>query len=105
MNEDRNLSTPTSNGNAADMVQRVASTAHEAVDRVAATATPAIERLRERASSAVKTVKARADQIGAVEEQWIATARETVRQHPIGAVAVGVLVGWLIGKAMSGRGD
>jgi ElaB/YqjD/DUF883 family membrane-anchored ribosome-binding protein len=91
------------NGSAAELVQRVASSAHEAVDRVAATATPAMERLRERASSAVETVKARADQIGAIEEQWVASARDTVRAHPLTAVAIGVLAGVLIGK-LTGNG-
>jgi ElaB/YqjD/DUF883 family membrane-anchored ribosome-binding protein len=90
---------------ATDMINRVASSAHEAVDRVAAAATPAVEKLRASASTAAESVKARADQLGAVEEQWIATARDYVRQHPLSTVAIGVLVGVLIGKMTGGGRD
>jgi len=88
-----------------EMINRVASSAHEAVDRVAAAATPAVEKLRATAATAAETVKAKADQIGAVEEQWIASARNYVREHPLSAVAIGVLVGVLIGKVTGGRDD
>ena len=90
---------------AQDMINRAAATAHQAVDRMAAAAGPAVERLRAGASSMAESVKARADQIGAAEEQWIASARDIVRQHPLAAVAVGVLVGVLVGKLTSGSDD
>jgi ElaB/YqjD/DUF883 family membrane-anchored ribosome-binding protein len=38
-----------------------------------------------------------------MEEQWITSARSYVREHPITAVAIGVLAGLLIGRM--GRSD
>jgi ElaB/YqjD/DUF883 family membrane-anchored ribosome-binding protein len=64
-----------------------------------------VEKLRATATTAAETVKSKADQIGAVEEQWIASARTYVREHPLSAVAIGVLVGVLIGKVTGGRDD
>jgi ElaB/YqjD/DUF883 family membrane-anchored ribosome-binding protein len=90
-------------GNPQKVVERVASKAHETVDRVAAAAGPALERLSNSYSSAGDTLRAKADQLGAMEEQWITSARSYVREHPITAVAIGVLAGLLIGRM--GRSD
>jgi ElaB/YqjD/DUF883 family membrane-anchored ribosome-binding protein len=89
-----------------EVVDRLKQSAHDAVDRVAAAAAPAVEKLRSGASSAAQTLQAKADQFGAMEEQWVANARNLVREHPLTAVAVGVLVGLLIGRAGGhGRND
>ncbi|MEW6706626.1 MAG: hypothetical protein AB1430_17395 [Pseudomonadota bacterium] len=90
-------------GNPQKVVERVAKSAHETVDRVAAAAGPAIERLTHSASTAGDTLRAKADQFGALEEQWIASARSYVREHPFTAVAIGVLAGMLISRM--GRSD
>src|SRR5687767_3884145 len=93
----------TSPGNGAgaassDMLNRVASTAHQAVDRVVGAAGPALEKLRGSASTAGEAMKAKADQFGAMEEQWISSARTYVRENPLAAVAIAAAVGLLIGK-------
>jgi len=96
----------TSNGAAGTpqkMVERVARSAHDTVDRVAAAAGPAIERLTNSYSTAGETLRAKADQLGAMEEQWISSARSYVREHPFTAVAIGVLAGVLISRL--GRSD
>ena len=90
-------------GNPQKVVDRMAQSAHETVDRVAAAAGPAIEKLRTSAGTAKDTLQAKADQIGAMEEQWLTTARAYVREHPFTAVAVGVLAGMLISRM--GRSD
>jgi ElaB/YqjD/DUF883 family membrane-anchored ribosome-binding protein len=100
--------TPSSNGSGASSpaVDRLAQSAHQAVDRVAAAAAPTIERLRTRANEAAETLHAKADEFGAMEEQWVANARTAVRDHPLAAVAIGVFVGMLIGRATGhGRRD
>jgi ElaB/YqjD/DUF883 family membrane-anchored ribosome-binding protein len=89
----------------ADMLNRVASTAHSAVDRVVGAAGPALEKLRGSASSAGEAMKAKADQFGAMEEQWIASARNYVRENPLAAVAIAAAVGLIIGKVTGGRDD
>jgi ElaB/YqjD/DUF883 family membrane-anchored ribosome-binding protein len=90
-------------GSPQKVVDRVAKTAHETVDRVAAAAGPAIEKLSNTYSTAGETLRAKADQFGALEEQWITSARGYVREHPFTAVAIGVLAGLLIGRM--GRSD
>jgi ElaB/YqjD/DUF883 family membrane-anchored ribosome-binding protein len=90
-------------GNPQKVVDRVAQTAHETVDRLAAAAGPAIEKLRTGASSATGTLQSKADQLGALEEQWITSARTYVRDHPFTAITIGVLAGMLIGRM--GRSD
>jgi ElaB/YqjD/DUF883 family membrane-anchored ribosome-binding protein len=94
-------STTTATGTAggAEMVDRMKQSAHQAVDRVAAAAAPAVEKLRASATSAAQTLQARADQFGAMEEQWVANARNMIREHPLTSVAIGVLVGMLIGRS------
>ena len=88
-----------------DVLNRVASTAHQAVDRVVGAAGPALEKLRGSATSAGEAMKAKADQFGAMEEQWIASARSYVRENPLAAVAIAAAVGLLIGKVTGGRDD
>jgi|SRR5688500_12968158 ElaB/YqjD/DUF883 family membrane-anchored ribosome-binding protein len=100
--------TPSSNGSgpSSPAVDRLAQSAHQAVDRVAAAAAPTIEKLKMRANEAAETLHAKADEFGAMEEQWVANARTAVRDHPLAAVAIGVLVGMLIGRATGhGRRD
>jgi len=85
------------------VVERVAQTAHETVDRVAAAAAPALERLRSSATNASGTLQAKADQLGQMQEEWIANARNYVRENPLAAVGIAVAAGWLIGRL--GRSD
>jgi ElaB/YqjD/DUF883 family membrane-anchored ribosome-binding protein len=86
------------------VVDRVAQTAHQTVDRVAAAAGPAIERFSSSATSAAETLKAKADQFGALEEQWISSARNYVKDHPLAAVAIAAVAGLVIGR-LGGRSE
>ena len=89
----------------ADMLNRMASTAHSAVDRVVGAAGPALEKMHGSASSAGEAMKDKADQLGTMEEQWIASARNYVRENPLAAVAIAAAVGLIIGKVTGGRDD
>lgn len=80
------------------VVDRVAQSAHETVDRVAAAAGPAIERLSTRASTAKETLQTKADQFGAMQDEWLNSARSYVRENPLQAVAIGVVAGLLISR-------
>jgi ElaB/YqjD/DUF883 family membrane-anchored ribosome-binding protein len=90
-------------GNPQKLVERVAQTAHDTVDRVAAAAGPALEKLRTSATGAQETLHSKADQFGAMQEEWVTTARTYVREHPFTAVTIGVLAGMLISRM--GRSD
>ena len=88
-------------GESTRFVERVVQGAHDAVDRAAERAVPAVERLRSGISSAGESLNQRAERLGQVQEQWLQSCRSTVREHPIGAVAAGVLVGWLLARMSS----
>jgi ElaB/YqjD/DUF883 family membrane-anchored ribosome-binding protein len=84
-----------------NMVDRVAQSAHEAIDRVAAKAGPAVEKMRGSASTYREQLHAKADQLGAMEEQWLESARGYVREHPFTALAIAAVAGMLIAKMTS----
>jgi ElaB/YqjD/DUF883 family membrane-anchored ribosome-binding protein len=84
-------------------VDRAAQAAHETIDKLAAKAGPAIEKLRSTTTSAGDTLKARADQFGQLEEEWIETSRNYVRENPLTALAIGVLAGVVLAKLASSK--
>ena len=86
-----------------DTVDRAAQRAHEAIDRVAAKAGPALDKVRERVAGTQDTLRAKADQLGELEEQWLATTRDYVRENPLTAVAIGVVVGAVLARLAMSR--
>jgi len=83
------------------MFHRAVRGAHAAVDRVAERVGPAVERLKSGVSGAQESLNQRADQLGEIQEQWLASARTTVREHPIAAVAVALAAGVVLSKLLS----
>jgi ElaB/YqjD/DUF883 family membrane-anchored ribosome-binding protein len=84
-------------------VDRAAQTAHEAIDRMAAKAGPALEKVRNTLAGSKDTLKARADQLSDIEEQWLNATREYVRENPLTALAIGVVVGAVLSRIASSR--
>jgi ElaB/YqjD/DUF883 family membrane-anchored ribosome-binding protein len=91
------FSTGTS-GTSDDVMNRVVQGAHEAVDRVAEKAGPAVERIRSGVSGAAESLHTHAEEFGALQEQWMQSARSCVREHPLATVAVAVAVGVLLSR-------
>lgn len=83
---------------ATPLVDRLAQGAHDAIDRVAAKAGPAVERVRSSATGAAGTLQQKAGDLGALEEQWMESARVVVRDNPLAAVAVAVAAGMLLSR-------
>ena len=84
-------------------VDRAAQTAHEAIDRVAAKAGPALDKVRATVAGTKDTLRAKADQLSELEDQWLATTRDYVRENPLTAVAIGVVVGAVLARLASSR--
>ena len=82
-------------------VDRAAQTAHEAIDRVAAKAGPALEKMRATVSGTTDTLRAKADQLGELQDQWLNQTRDYVRENPLTAVAIGVVVGAVLARLAS----
>lgn len=92
-------SSPTSDG----LVDRLMQGAHEAVDRVGAKAGPALEKLSESAGSARDGLEERAGQLAQVPDEVAASARTYVREHPLTALAVAVMIGALAANLLRMR--
>lgn len=84
-------------------IERVAQSAHEAIDRVAGKAGPAVEKLRASTTNAGAALRAKADALGDMEEKWMQSSRSYIRENPLTAVAIGVLVGVVLSKLSSSR--
>ena len=84
-------------------LERLVQGAHQAVDSLAAKAGPAVERLKSSMGTASESMQQRADQLNAMQEEWIESARATVREHPIASLAAAVAVGMLISRLTSSR--
>ncbi|NLD68357.1 MAG: hypothetical protein GX644_06030 [Limnobacter sp.] len=87
----------------AEIVDRMAQTAHRAVDRMAERATPAVERVRSRIEDASSRAYSQADHIAEVQDQWLTATRDCIRNHPIASVGVAVLGGMLLSRILSDR--
>jgi ElaB/YqjD/DUF883 family membrane-anchored ribosome-binding protein len=84
-------------------VDRAAQSAHAAIDKVAAKAGPALDKVRATMSDTKQTLRAKADQLGELEDQWLNNTRDYVRENPLTAVAIGVLVGAVLARLAASR--
>jgi ElaB/YqjD/DUF883 family membrane-anchored ribosome-binding protein len=82
-------------------MSRVVQGAHDVVDRLAEKAAPVVDKLKSRMSGAGESLRGNADQLSQMQEEWIATARTCVRDHPLASVAVAVAAGMVLSKLMS----
>jgi len=80
------------------MVDRMARGAHSAVDRVADTASSAVGRVRSGVTDTLSTVSDKVHGLTSSREQWIDSCRQSVRDHPLAAVGVGLAAGYMIAR-------
>ena len=73
----------------------VAST-KEAVDRAAGAASSVADRLNEH----VDALSEKGDELRAIPENWMAGARDYVREHPLGALGIALAAGYLFSMMM-----
>jgi ElaB/YqjD/DUF883 family membrane-anchored ribosome-binding protein len=76
------------------LIKRVAQSAHDAVDSVAA-----------KVSSVTDGLQGQVDKVGDTRDEWIESARDTIRQHPFAAVAGAALIGAALLSLRSSRRD
>lgn len=82
------------------LVDRAASTAHQAVDRVAAKVGPAVERVRAAAQGSADTLSTKLEDLGTMRDEWTESCRAYVRERPMTALGVAVLAGFLLSRWM-----
>ena len=68
-----------------DNIDRMSQSAHKAVDRAASVASDYAERL-----------SAKGEQLMAMHEDWLDTAREYVREKPFQALGIALAAGYLL---------
>jgi ElaB/YqjD/DUF883 family membrane-anchored ribosome-binding protein len=91
--------TPATTGSApADWIERAAGSAHHAIDKVAEQAAPRVRRLRSRLNDAGQRLHSGSNEISALSNEWAESARCTVREQPLTALAIAAAVGWLLGR-------
>ncbi|HEX5476799.1 MAG TPA: hypothetical protein VFX09_03005 [Burkholderiales bacterium] len=77
--------------NAERNIERASQTAHGAVDRAAGLASSAAGRLGEKMGA----LGEKGDELLDMKDDWVAGAREYVREHPFAAVGIAVAAGYL----------
>ena len=68
-----------------DSINRMSQTAHDTIDRAAAAASTAYER-----------VSAKGEELMSMQEDWMESAREYVREKPLQALGIAVAAGFLL---------
>lgn len=86
------------NTNAADVVNRVAQSAHATIDRLANQAGPAVQHLQKSLEDTGERLHLRADQARDLSNEWCESLRTSVREHPLAAVGTALAIGLLIAR-------
>lgn len=73
-------------------IDRLSQSAHQSVDRAAEAAAAAADRFSEKA-----------DELYAMQQDWIESGREYVREHPVAAIGLAVAAGYLLSMLMRSR--
>lgn len=89
------------NGSAQPVIDRVAESAHRVVDQLAGKAGPAVERLRSTVTGAKDSMGQRMTDLTHTREEWMESARESVRQNPLAAIGLAAAVGYLLARLTS----
>lgn len=83
---------------AVDLMNNAVQGAHNTLNRLADRATPAVAQLDESISAAKETLHVKTDQLRELRDDWVESARTTVRCNPLAAVAAALTLGWVIAR-------
>lgn len=76
---------------------------HSLLDRVTRRAHAAVDGVSSRLSSTLDGLQGGVSNAGDTRDEWMESAREAVRQHPLAAIGGAVLVGLALHSLMSSR--
>jgi ElaB/YqjD/DUF883 family membrane-anchored ribosome-binding protein len=85
-------------GGSSDVMSRVVRTAHDTIDRLADRAAPHVRRVQEGVAGSGEKMSDQMEHWRETSDEWAESVRETVREHPIGALATALLAGMLIAR-------
>ena len=78
-------------------------TQKQQIDRLAESAHGAIDRATQAASQVAERVGERSDELLAMKDDYIANARDYVKENPLMALGIALAAGYLFGKITSWR--
>lgn len=81
-----------------DLLNHAVQGAHETIDRLAGSAAPVARQLGERVCAARDAVSAKSHQLRDTRDEWVDSARSTVRANPLTCVAAAAAVGAVIAR-------
>jgi len=87
-------------------IDRLRNSAHESVDKatelVSSAAHESVDRAAGAAASAAASLEERGEEWVAVTDEWTASTREYVREHPLSALGIAFAAGYLLSR-LTGR--
>lgn len=83
---------------AVGLLKQAVQGAHNTLDRLAEGAEPAVRQLGHSVSAAAGAVQAKTDQLRHLRHEWVDSARSTVRDNPLLAIAAALAVGAVIAR-------
>jgi ElaB/YqjD/DUF883 family membrane-anchored ribosome-binding protein len=83
---------------AAALLEQAVQGAHDTINKVADSAAPVIHEMGERAAAVEDTLRTTADQLRASGDEWVESARTSVRSRPLMAVAAALTLGLVIAR-------
>ena len=84
----------------APIVDRIARSAHGAVDRAADTAGSAVGRVRDGVTDTLGALGDKVQELASSRDDWVDSCRQSVRDHPLSAVGLGLAAGYLIARLL-----
>lgn len=76
----------------------VSSGAHDTLDRLADSATPALRQLGDRVSAVSENLHEKTAQLRQTGDEWVESARSTVRRNPLVSLGAAVVLGAVIAR-------
>lgn len=81
-----------------DLMNRVVQGAHQTIDHLAGQAAPHVQRFEQKLAGADDMLHERADQLREMSDGYVRSLREGVRENPLAAVGVALLLGLLLAR-------
>lgn len=81
-----------------DLMSRVVQGAHQTIDHLAGQAAPHVQRFEQKLAGADDMLHERADQLREMSDGYVRSLRESVRENPLAAVGVALVLGLLLAR-------
>jgi ElaB/YqjD/DUF883 family membrane-anchored ribosome-binding protein len=98
-----NLGGSSGSAGAADTAHKVVDAASSTVDRMTSGAHAAVDKTADMAARAAESLDAKSEQLKDLQAQWLESSRAYVRDHPVQALGIAVVGGFLLSRLLSAR--